>query len=66
MAEKVVFKVKGVFMPEIVSLVASDGSKIEFEDKIIAQGSVKDVYFSVDRTHAIGFYRTPQDKGALK
>lgn len=65
-AEKVVFKVKGVFMPEIVSLVASDGSKIEFEDKIIAQGSVKDVYFSVDRTHAIGFYRTPQDSVSME
>ncbi|MBQ3634112.1 MAG: kinase [Bacteroidales bacterium] len=52
-------------MAEIVKLTATDGSEVEFENEIKAQGGVKDVYFSTDKTYVVAFYRkplTPNDK----
>ena len=46
-------------MAQKVTLTASDGSTVEFYDEIKAQGGVKDVYFSVDKTYVVAFYRTP-------
>lgn len=46
-------------MAQKITLKASDGSTIEFIDEIKAQGGVKDVYFSPDKSYVVAFYRTP-------
>ena len=46
-------------MANVVKLTASDGSTVEFYDEIKAQGGVKDVYFSADKTYVVAFYRKP-------
>lgn len=48
----------------IVRLKATDGSNVEFEDKIIGQGGMKDVYFSPDRSYVVAFFRNKQDYNA--
>ena len=40
-------------MANKVTLTAQDGSAIEFYDEIKAQGGVKDVYFSTDKTYVV-------------
>lgn len=44
-------------MANKVTLTATDGSTVEFYDEIKAQGGVKDVYFSTDKTYVVAFYR---------
>lgn len=46
-------------MSQKVTLTASDGSTVEFIDEIKAQGGVKDVYFSPDKSYVVAFYRDP-------
>lgn len=46
-------------MANKITLNASDGTIVEFFDEIKAQGGVKDVYFSTDKTRVVAFYRTP-------
>lgn len=46
-------------MANKVTLTATDGSIVEFYDEIKAQGGVKDVYFSTDKTYVVAFYRKP-------
>lgn len=46
-------------MANKVTLTATDGSIVEFFDEIKAQGGVKDVYFSTDKTYVVAFYRKP-------
>ena len=56
-------------MANIIKLTASDGSTVEFYDEIKAQGGVKDVYFSTDKTYVVAFYRNPtnaNDKARLE
>ena len=56
-------------MAKKVTLTASDGSTVEFYDEIKAQGGVKDVYFSTDKTYVVAFYRKPtnaNDKARLE
>ena len=56
-------------MANKVTLTASDGSSVEFWDEIKAQGGVKDVYFSTDKTYVVAFYRNPttaNDKARLE
>lgn len=56
-------------MANKVTLKAQDGSTVEFYDEIKAQGGVKDVYFSVDKTYVVAFYRkalSPSDKDRLR
>ena len=56
-------------MANKVTLTAHDGSTIEFYDEIKAQGGVKDVYFSTDKTYVVAFYRkelSSSDKDRLK
>ena len=43
-------------MANKVTLTATDGSTVEFYDEIKAQGGVKDVYFSVDKTYVVGIF----------
>ncbi len=47
-----------------VKLKATDGSTVEFVDKIIGAGGMKDVYFSPDRSYVVGFFRAKQDAAA--
>ena len=44
-------------MANKITLTAQDGSTVEFYDEIKAQGGVKDVYFSTDKTYVVAFYR---------
>jgi serine/threonine protein kinase len=44
-----------------VSIIAKDGSMVEFIKKNPKQGAVKDVYFSPDRSYVVAFYRRPLD-----
>ncbi len=56
-------------MANKVTLTALDGSTVEFYDEIKAQGGVKDVYFSTDKTYVVAFYRkkiTPNDRSRLE
>lgn len=55
-------------MANKVTLKASDGTTVEFFDEIKAQGGVKDVYFSIDKTYVVAFYRknlSPAEKDRL-
>ncbi len=45
----------------LCKITAIDGSKIEFIDEIIGSGTMKDVYFSPDKTYVVAFYRDPLD-----
>ena len=47
-----------------VKLKAGDGSPVEFVDKIIGAGGMKDVYFSPDKSYVVGFFRNKQDANA--
>lgn len=51
-------------MSTIIKLKATDGSPIEFVDKMIGQGGMKDVYFSPDKSYVVAFFRSPQDFNA--
>lgn len=48
----------------VVKLKALDGADVEFEDKIIGQGGMKDVYFSPDKSYVVAFFRDKQDFNA--
>ncbi|WP_248623715.1 hypothetical protein [Cobetia crustatorum] len=45
----------------IITLTASNGEQVQFRDKIIAQGGMKDVYASPDKTYVVAFYRAELD-----
>ena len=45
--------------------VIEDGSTIEYVDEIIGSGSMKDVYFTPDKTRVVAFFREVQDQQAL-
>jgi len=47
-----------------VTLRASDGSDITFDDVMIAQGGQKDVFMATDRRHVAAFFRKPLDPAA--
>lgn len=56
-------------MAQKITLTAQDGTKVEFIDEIKAQGGVKDVYFSPDKSYVVAFYRdpiNPNDRERLK
>lgn len=45
----------------IIKITALDGSPVEFEDKKIGEGGMKDVYFSPDKKYVVAFFRDKQD-----
>lgn len=45
----------------IVTLTASNGQTIRFIDEIRAQGGMKDVMFSPDKSYVVAFFREPAD-----
>ena len=42
---------------EIITLTASDGSTVRFVNEVKAQGGVKDVMFSPDKTYVVALFR---------
>lgn len=48
-------------MAKTIKLTANDGSQVEFTDKVIGSGAMKDVYFSPDKSYVVGFFREKQD-----
>ena len=45
----------------LITLTAKDGSRVDFENKIIGQGGMKDVYFAPDKSYVVAFFRDKQD-----
>ena len=48
-------------MADIIKTRAEDGSIVEFDNRIIGSGAMKDVYFTTDKSHVVAFYRNPLD-----
>ncbi|MDD2867780.1 lipopolysaccharide kinase InaA family protein [Neomegalonema sp.] len=56
-------------MTSVVKLTTLDGKSVEYVDEMIAQGGMKDVYFSPDRSYVVAFFRDaldPQGKERLR
>ncbi|MDR0864356.1 MAG: kinase [Candidatus Symbiothrix sp.] len=51
-------------MAQTIKIKATDGSDVEFVDTIIGSGSMKDVYFSPDKSYVVAFFRDKQDFNA--
>lgn len=51
-------------MSETINIKATDGKPIQYVNKIIGQGGMKDVYFSPDKSYVVGFFRDKQDFNA--
>jgi len=51
-------------MSNVIRATTTEGAQIEFVDKVIGQGGMKDVYFSPDRSYVVGFFRDQQDAQA--
>jgi serine/threonine protein kinase len=51
-------------MTQIIKIKATDGSDVEFVDKMIGQGGMKDVYFSPDKSYVVALFRDKQDFNA--
>lgn len=43
----------------VISVSTERGETVEFVDEVIAQGGMKDVYFSPDRSYVVAFFRDP-------
>lgn len=53
-------------MSDIVTLTDSNGDTVQFRNKIIAAGGMKDVYASPDKRYVVAFYRDPLDAAAYQ
>jgi len=53
-------------MSKSISVKTTDGSTIEYIDKIIGEGGMKKVYFSPDKSSVVAFYKDTQDYTARK
>ncbi|MDR1055211.1 MAG: kinase [Prevotellaceae bacterium] len=51
-------------MAKTIKLTATDGSAVEFVDEVIGAGGMKDVYFSLDKSYVVAFFRDKQDFNA--
>ncbi|GKW31598.1 kinase [Pectobacterium carotovorum subsp. carotovorum] len=51
-------------MANIISCTTRDGEPVQYVDEIIGSGSMKDVYFSPDKTYVVAFYKKPQNEQA--
>ena len=52
------------FMAEIITCTTQSGKTVQYVNEIIGSGSMKDVYFSPDRTYVVAFYKTEQNAQA--
>ncbi len=51
---------------DIVRIQTDEGDQIEYINEIVAQGGMKDVYFSPDKTYAVAFYRESLDSNSCE
>ncbi len=51
-------------MANIVTCKTTDGKTIQYVDEVIGSGSMKDVYFSPDKSYVVAFYHKPQNDQA--
>ncbi|KHN49745.1 helix-hairpin-helix domain-containing protein [Pectobacterium fontis] len=51
-------------MANIISCRTQDGELVQYVDEVIGSGSMKDVYFSPDKTYVVAFYKKPQNEQA--
>ncbi|BES86185.1 kinase [Pectobacterium araliae] len=51
-------------MANIISCTTRDGELVQYVDEVIGSGSMKDVYFSPDKTYVVAFYKKPQNEQA--
>jgi hypothetical protein len=45
----------------VIKAKTFDGQTVEWDDKIIGSGAMKEVHFSPDRSYVVGFYKSKQD-----
>lgn len=48
-------------MPRTITVIAADGSSVEFVDEVKASGGMKDVYFSPNKDYVVAFFRGAAD-----
>jgi hypothetical protein len=46
----------------VIKLQTTDGQRADYADELIAQGGMKDVYFSPDRDYVVAFFRDSLDE----
>ncbi len=51
-------------MATLVTCTTRGGKTVQYVDEIIGSGSMKDVYFSPDKTYVVAFYKKPQNEQA--
>ncbi|MGS3274259.1 helix-hairpin-helix domain-containing protein [Serratia marcescens] len=51
-------------MANIVTCITKDGDTVQYVDEIIGSGTMKDVYFSPDKSYVVAFYKKPQNEQA--
>lgn len=51
-------------MADIITCTTQSGKTVQYVNEIIGSGSMKDVYFSPDRTYVVAFYKTKQNAQA--
>lgn len=51
-------------MANIITCKTKDGKTIQYVDEVIGSGSMKDVYFSPDKSYVVAFYHKPQNEQA--
>ena len=48
-------------MANTIRITATDGTPVAFVDEIIGSGTMKDVYFSPDKSYVVAFFKEKQD-----
>ena len=51
-------------MARIINCVTKSGKHVNYVDEIIGAGTMKNVYFSSDKSYVIAFYQKPQNQQA--
>ncbi|KNC09317.1 kinase [Klebsiella sp. RIT-PI-d] len=51
-------------MATLVTCTTRGGKTVQYVDEIIGSGSMKDVYFSPDKSYVVAFYKKPQNEQA--
>lgn len=53
-------------MTKIINCITKKGKSVSFVDEIIGSGTMKNVYFSPDKSYVVAFYQKPQSAQALE
>ncbi|MDR2499336.1 MAG: kinase [Tannerellaceae bacterium] len=51
-------------MANTIKITATDGTPVAFVDEIIGSGTMKDVYFSPDKSYVVAFFKQKQDSNS--